>query len=81
MFKSRTGAKKEQTPRVCKISGKIEFSHHENRGGFLICRKQIKAPHNGGASNYLDAFRRIPEMKSLSFPSKRMSNILIIFSL
>ena len=26
--------KKEET-KACKISGKIEFSHHENRGGFF----------------------------------------------
>ena len=72
---------RKASPKACKISGKIEMSHHVFFVlAFFIRRKQRKAPR-GGASNYLDAFRRILEMKLLSFPSKRMSNILIIFSL
>lgn len=33
---------------ICIISGKIEISHHDFRGGFLICRNQRKAPHEAG---------------------------------
>lgn len=40
--------KTKNSPSICIISGKIEVSHHDFRGGFLICRNQRKAPHEAG---------------------------------
>ena len=64
---------------ACKISGKIEATTF-----FVVAfdmQKAKKSPARGGASNYLDAFLRIPAMKSLSLLSKSASSILMIMSL
>jgi hypothetical protein len=61
------------------MSGKIKISHHKFFVVAFCIAEPGKAPRK--SNHPMDAFWRIPAMKSLSFPANRMSSILIIFSL
>lgn len=44
--------KTKNSPSICIISGKIEISHHDFRGGLFNMQKPKKSPARGGAKNY-----------------------------
>ena len=47
-----SGVPKKPTATLCKISGKIEFSHHIFVMAFFVRRKQRKAPREAGRGSF-----------------------------